>query len=96
MSDLPTDAELQLIEASFANLDFGDVEIVDKLRDVRLEAETKNERHFVGTCFGQSTEDDSSFLVSFHCILEKDGKAQALVSSAYAYDTRSGNEIAAA
>lgn len=97
MSDLPSNKELELIEASFANIDFGDVEIVDKLRDVRLDAETKGQRLFVGTCFGQSTEDESSFLVSFHCLLAKEVKGQAaVVSSAYAYDTRTGNEIATA
>lgn len=92
MSDLPTDTELQLIESSFASLDFGDVEIVDKLRDVRLDREEDGQRHFTGTCFGQAPEEESSFIVSFHCVVTK----ESTVSSAYAYDTRTGNEIATA
>lgn len=92
MSDLPTEIESKLIQTSFEQIDFGDVEIVDKLRDVRLDREEGGQRHFVGSCFGQAPEDESSFIVSFHCIVSK----ESTISSAYAYDTRTGNEIAAA
>tara|TARA_B100001105_G_C22399030_1_gene448342 strand:- start:3855 stop:4139 length:285 start_codon:yes stop_codon:yes gene_type:complete len=90
MSRSPTAAEMIEIQAAFEACGFGDVQVVDKLRDVTLDSLEDGNLHFVGTCFAEDSESVGSFRVSFHCLLNPEGK----MSSAYAYDVRTGNEIA--
>lgn len=89
MSDLPSKEELQAIEEAFAGLDFGDFEIVDKLRDVTLDGVEDGVRHFIGKSFA-SVFGSESFLVSFHCLLDR----KCGVVEAYAYECRNGTEVA--
>lgn len=90
MSRSPSKEELLAIESAFAECGFGDVEVVDRLRDVQLDCLEEGNLHFVGTCFAEEPGAENSFRVSFHCLLNPKGQ----VVSAYAYDVRSGNEIA--
>lgn len=94
MSDNATDKQIEIVEQAFAEIDFYDVEIVDKLRDISIESESEKLCHLRGTAFGknlsEADEHSDSFIVSFHCVIDDSSR----VHEAYAYDTRTGNEIA--
>lgn len=85
-----------IVQDAFAQLELPEgIEVVDKLRDIDFqEFEPDGAAHFTGSTFASCNDDgeqDDSFRLSFHCIIDSNKKVQ----SAYAYDCRTGIELAA-
>lgn len=82
----------ELAQQAFEKFDFGDVEIVDKLRDVTTDEENDEIVHLIGHCFGQAPDDKESMKISFHVLINITADEPS-IETAYAYDCPSGNDL---